>query len=186
MTDTPGRPEAVADAARLAALHGHDVLDTAAEPEFDGIVLLARTLCAAPTALLSLVAEERQWFKARSGFGPTQTPLSQSVCAHALAQPGLLVIPDLRADPRTRGNTLVTDKPGVRFYAGAPLRTGGGHALGTLCVLDTVPRPEGLSPEQAEGLHVLATLAMALLEQRRELSWLRSALPSTRMASGQG
>lgn len=163
-------PHPVSDADRLAALDAYGILGTAPERTFDGIVLLARQLCAAPAALISFVAEDHQWFKARSGFGPGQTPLSQSVCAHALQQADLLVIPDLTADPRTRDNGLVTGKPHLRFYAGAPLRTPEGLTLGTLCVLDTFPRPNGLPQEQAEGLHALAAQVMAQLELRRELA----------------
>lgn len=169
VTDRFAPPHPVADPDRLAALDACGILDTAPEPGFDGVVLLARMLCGAPTALVSLVAEDRQWFKARSGFGPMQTPLSQSVCAHALGQAGMLVIPDLTADPRTRDNSLVTGKPNLRFYAGAPLRTSDGHALGTLCVLDIRPRPNGLSHEQAEGLQALAAQVMAHLDLRRAL-----------------
>ena len=160
----------VADPDRLAALDACGILDTTPEPGFDGVVLLARMLCAAPAALVSFVSEDRQWFKARSGFGPTQTPLSQSVCAHALQQPGLLIIPDLTADSRTRDNTLVTGKPNLRFYAGAPLRMADGFALGSLCVLDTRPRPDGLSLEQAEGLQALAAQVVTQLELRRALT----------------
>ncbi|WP_319932188.1 GAF domain-containing protein [Lichenihabitans sp. Uapishka_5] len=167
MTSLPLPPPLVGDAGRLAALKETGVLDTGPESAYDGVVLLARTLCAAPVALISLVAEERQWFKARSGFGPEETSLDASVCSHALGGVGLLIIPDLMQDDRTRDNPLVIAGPRLRFYAGAPLRTADGHALGTVCVLDSVPRPAGLTPEQAEGLQALATLVMALLAARR-------------------
>ncbi len=113
-------------------------------------MLLARQICAAPAALISFVAEDHQWFKARAGFAPGQTPLSQSVCAHALHQADLLVIPDLTADPRTRDNGLVTGRPHLRFYAGAPLRTPEGLTLGTLCVLDT-SAPKRAAPGAGRG-----------------------------------
>ncbi len=106
----PEQPPAIP--ARAAALDGYGILDTPAEQGFDDIVLLASRICGTPVALVSLVAGDRQWFKARVGFDPCETPLSQSVCAHALRQPGLLVIPDLTEDPRTRDNPLVTDEPG--------------------------------------------------------------------------
>ena len=163
------RPHPVVDAARLAALESYGILGTAPEAGFDKVVLLARTLCAAPVALVSFVTDDHQWFKARSGFGPERTSLDQSVCAHALERTGVLVIPDLRTDPLTRDNPLVTDKPHVRFYAGAPLRTPEGYALGTLCVLDTLPRPAGLSPEQTECLEALAAQVMVQLGMRRDL-----------------
>lgn len=155
------------DPGRLAALAGYDILDTPAEVGFDDIVHLAAHICATPVALVSLVATERQWFKARIGFEPCETPLNQSVCAHAIASGGLLVIPDLTMDERTRGNTLVSEPPHIRFYAGALLETPEGQPLGTLCVIDSVPRPEGLTPAQAESLQALARQVMSLLELRR-------------------
>lgn len=169
MTDPSLPPHLVIDGDRLSALDDFGLREAAPDATFDGFVLLARTLCAAPAALVSLVDEDRQWFMARSGFGPTQTPLSQSVCSHALNSTGLLIIPDLRADPRTNGNTLVTGEPGLQFYAGAPLRTSDGHTLGTLCVLDTMARPDGLTAEQAENLNVLAKSIMVQLDLQRRL-----------------
>ncbi|MCJ2131699.1 GAF domain-containing protein [Methylobacterium sp. E-045] len=154
---------------RLAVLDDYAVLDTPPEPSFDGIVLLARAVCAAPVALLSLVAEGRQWFKARSGFVDCGTELDASVCRHVLGRSDMLVIPDLTCDGRTRTNPLVTGAPHIRFYAGAPLVTPDGHGLGTLCVIDTEPRPEGLTEEQRECLQVLAGLVMAHLDMRRAL-----------------
>ena len=159
----------VPDPIRLAALDAYAILDTPPEKGFDDIVLLARMLCAAPVALVSLVARDRQWFKARSGFEPHQTDLDASVCAHGLGRSDLLVIPDLTQDPRTRDNPLVTGEPGIRFYAGAPLHTPEGLSLGSLCVIDTVPRSDGLTPEQAEGLRALAGQVMVQLELRRAL-----------------
>src|SRR5918998_2269777 len=128
----PGR---AADAARIAALCDLAVLDTAPEPGFDDAVALACQLCGTPVALVSLVASDRQWFKARVGFPACETPLNQSVCAHALRQGGTLVIPDLALDGRTKGNALVTGEPFIRFYAGAPLHARGGVPVGTLCVI---------------------------------------------------
>lgn len=170
------RPEAVPppqtrlppdeEAARLGILAQYDVLDTPPERGFDDIVMLASRICETPVALVSFVASDRQWFKARIGFDQCQTPLNQSVCAHAICQAGLLVIPDLTADPRTCQNTLVTEQPHIRFYAGARLDTPGGTALGTLCVIDTKPRPQGLTREQAGSLEALARQVMAQLELR--------------------
>jgi PAS domain S-box-containing protein len=161
--------DAAHDPARLAALDRYGILDTRGEQGFDDIVLLASRICGTPVALVSLVTADRQWFKARIGFDPCETPLSQSVCAHALQQPGLLVIPDLTADPRTRDNPLVTGEPRLRFYAGARLETPEGKPLGTLCVIDGKPRPEGLTPEQAESLEALARQVMAQMELRRSM-----------------
>ncbi|WP_207541159.1 GAF domain-containing protein [Sabulicella rubraurantiaca] len=162
-------PAGVTDPQRLDALDSHGILDTPPEQGFDDIVRLATRLCAAPVALVSLVDADRQWFKARIGFPHCETDLNRSVCAHALSEPDLLVIPDLTTDPRTAGNPLVTDDPRIRFYAGAPLRTPEGQVLGSLCVIDTVPRPDGLSTEQAEDLRTLADQVMALLALRRAI-----------------
>jgi len=167
----PNSPAALApDARRLSALASYDILDTPAEQGFDGLVQLARTLCDAPVALVSLVGDDRQWFKANAGFLRCETDLDSSVCKFVLAEPDVLVIPDLAADPRTAANPLVTGEPFVRFYAGAPLRTDEGRVLGSLCVLDHRPRPAGLGPTQADGLRLLAAQAMQHLEARRALA----------------
>lgn len=160
-------PTIVHDPARLAALDGTGILDTASEPGFEGIVRLTARLCAVPVALVSFVAAERQWFKARVGFPPCETDLNASVCKFVLSEPDLLVIPDLTADPRTAGNPLVTGEPHIRFYAGAPLRTPEGLVLGSLCAIDTVPRLQGLTAEQADDLRTLADQVMAQMALRR-------------------
>lgn len=169
MTTIHHSVDLVADPDRLEALAAYAILDTAPEEGFDDIVRLAMRACATPIALVSLVAGDRQWFKARVGFPSCQTDLDASVCAHALAEPDLLVIPDLATDPRTARNPLVTNGPRIRFYAGAPLRTGAGHVLGSLCVIDHDPRPSGLAEDQAEALRLLARQVMSQLELRRLL-----------------
>ncbi|KAB1081435.1 PAS domain-containing protein [Methylobacterium soli] len=179
-TDAALTPQEPDEAARLAALHRYGILDTPAEAGFDDIVLLASQICQTPVALVSLVEADRQWFKARIGFDACETPLAQSVCAHALHRPGLLVIPDLTQDPRTRHNTLVTGAPHLRFYAGARLETPDGHALGTLCVIDAEPRPAGLTPIQASGLEALARQVMAQMELRQALAARQAALKDVR------
>ncbi|MFH6781355.1 MULTISPECIES: GAF domain-containing protein [Methylobacterium] len=146
------------------------ILDTPAEAGFDGIVQLACRLCRVPVALVSLVAGDRQWFKARQGFPPCQTDLNSSVCAYAVDHPGqLLIIPDLAADPRTSANPLVTGEPFIRFYAGAPLVSPEGHVLGSLCVIDHAPRPDGLTPQQQDDLRALAHQVVSQLELRRAI-----------------
>ncbi len=155
------------DAHRLAALEEYDILDTPPEPAFDNIVSLAKQICEAPVALISLVTGDRQWFKARSGFEPSETPLEQSVCAHALLTGSVLIIPDLTLDERTKHNTLVTGEPFIRFYAGAVLNTPSGEAIGTLCVIDNAPRPAGLTEAQTEALQDLAEQVITILELRR-------------------
>ncbi|WP_071831019.1 GAF domain-containing protein [Pararhizobium antarcticum] len=159
-------PEAVHQK-RLEALEAYDILDTPQEPEFDDIVLVATALCKTPVALVSLVELGRQWFKARIGFEACETPIGQSVCAHALGRQDTLIIPDLTTDPRTRDNTLVTENPHIRFYAGAPLITPGGVVIGTLCVIDTEIRPAGLDDAQRKALEALARQVILLLEARR-------------------
>ncbi|WP_177202263.1 PAS domain-containing protein [Methylobacterium sp. ap11] len=147
-----------------------DILDTAAEQGFDDAVRLAARLCSAPVALVSLVTADRQWFKASIGFPRCETDLDHSVCRFALTEPDLLVIPDLTTDPRTAPNPLVTHEPHIRFYAGAPLRLTGGTVVGSLCVIDTVPRPEGLTPDQGDDLRSLARQVALLLEARRSMA----------------
>lgn len=180
---TAGKPSGGADdSPRLDALRDYAILDTPAEAGFDDIVFLASHICEAPVSLVSLVADDRQWFKARTGFELCETPLSQSVCRHALDQPGLVIIPDLTLDPRTCDNTLVTGEPHIRFYAGARLETSDGLALGRLCVIDTVPRPQGLSLMQAKALEALARQTMGQIEARRTSALRDRALQAIREA----
>ncbi len=178
--NVPLTERAVLDPDRLGALDALAVLDTSAEPGFDDVVRLATRLCAAPVALVSLVAADRQWFKARVGFPACETDLDRSVCKFALTATDLLSIPDLTADPRTAANPLVTGDPHIRFYAGAPLRLGNGLVVGSLCVIDTVPRPGGLTPEQADDLRALAGQVVALLELRGALRARDAAVATER------
>ena len=157
------------DPERLAELNAFDILDTAPEEGFDDAVQIARLICQTPVALVSLVAAKRQWFKARIGFPASETDLDRSVCAYALTEPDLLIIPDLSADPRTRNNPLVIGEPRIRFYAGAPLRTATGRVIGSLCVIDHQPRPNGLDEAQKDALRRLARQVMLLLRERRQL-----------------
>ena len=161
---------------RLASLNRYDILDTPAEAGFDDIVNLARAVCDTPVALVSFVSFDRQWFKARAGFPESETTLDRSVCAHVVAERTALVFPDLRDDPRTRDNPLVTGPPHIRFYAGAPLSAPDGQALGSLCVIDTAPRPQGLTPLQSDALRVLASQVMTQLELRRLNAMTHKAL----------
>jgi PAS domain S-box-containing protein len=153
--------------ARLEALQSYQILDTPAEALFDDLVQAARALCDVPIALVSLVDANRQWFKARVGIDFECTPVEQAVCAYAMHNDGLFTIPDLTQDPRTNANPLVTPNDGIRFYAGAPLVDDDGHALGSLCVIDTVPRPAGLTVEQREGLLALGRVVISLITMRR-------------------
>lgn len=156
------------EAQRLAALARYGILDTPREPEFDGITRLISQICEVPFAVVNLVAEGRQWFKSEVGFGVRETPLDASICAHAILQPGLFVVPDTTKDPRFERNPLVTGEPELRFYAGALLESDDGYPLGTLCVLDRQPRV--LSAHQLDALRVLSAQVMKLIELRRELA----------------
>src|SRR3954471_10425849 len=128
------------ETARLAALARYRVLDTEPERGFDDLTLLASQICGTPMALITLVDTDRQWFKSRVGVTVTETSRSIAFCAHAIEQRDLFVISDTLSDAKFRDNPLVTAEPHIRFYAGAPLVTSDGHALGTLCVADLVAR----------------------------------------------
>jgi PAS domain S-box-containing protein len=161
------------EAARLAALRRYDILDTPAEREFDELAAMAAHICGAPMALVSLVDADRQWFKARIGLEAAETPRAIAFCAHAILKPEVMVIPDALADARFATNPLVTAQPRIRFYAAAPLVSPDGHALGTLCVLDRVPRD--LRREQAQALQALSRQAVGQLELRRSRAALSRA-----------
>jgi signal transduction histidine kinase len=152
------------EAARLGALHDLRLLDTDPETGFDDIVALACAITGAPTALISLVDAERQWFKARVGLDVCETPRSIAFCDHAIRGRDVLVTLDASRDPRFADNPLVTGAPAIRFYAGAPILTPEGHALGTVCVIDYAARE---SFDQAEALSALARQVSALIELRR-------------------
>ena len=130
------------EADRLAALLRYGILDTPPEPEFDDITRVAALVCRAPMAVVNLVADTRQFFKSEVGLGVRQMPLDVSICARAILEPDILVVPDLAEDQRFNCNPLVTGTPNLRFYAGARLDTPEGLPLGTVCVLDYRPRPE--------------------------------------------
>jgi signal transduction histidine kinase len=153
------------EADRLAALYELNVLDTPAEKDFDDIVKLAATVCSVPMALVSLIDVDRQWFKAKIGTELTETSRDLAFCAHTILGDGTLVVPDTREDPRLAGHPAVERPDGVRFYAGAPLVTSGGFAVGTLCVFDSVPRR--LDTEQLQALRALARQVTSQLEMRR-------------------
>ena len=168
------------EAARLEALRAYQVLDTPPEQAFDDLAHLASQICGTPAALVSLVDAERQWFKAKVGIAATETPRDISFCAHAILQRDLLIVRDALADERFAKNPLVTSEPNIRFYAGAPLVTPEGLALGTLCVVDHVPRE--LTPEQQQALRALSRMVITQLELRRELRQLASAISERRRA----
>lgn len=151
------------------------MLDSEQEADFDDIVLLASKICEAPVSLISLVDDDRQWFKARLGFEPTQTSLTESVCSHAILEDDYLEVPDMAEDARTADNPLHVSGPKVKFYAGANLIAPNGHAIGTLCVLDTKPRQ--LSSDQRDALKTLSRQVMMQLELRKKVK-IEKALKS--------
>lgn len=158
---------------RLATLYRYQVLDTPREQAFDDLVAIASSICNTPMSTVSLIDTDRQWFKAQVGMEHDQSPRDEAFCAHAILEPEhMLIVPDAREDARFRDNPAVTGGPGIRFYAGAPLRApSDGSALGTLCVMDSVPRE--LNPQQLQALRALSRQAGYLLDLRavsRQLS----------------
>ena len=154
---------------RLAALESYAILDTPTEADFDDIVRLASETFGAPISVVNLIAGNRQWFKAEVGIGARELPIDVSICAHAILQDELMVVPDTRDDPRFACNPLVTPDNGLRFYAGALLRSPQGLPIGTVCVLDRAPRPDGITDHQRLVLEVLARQVMTLLELRKTI-----------------
>jgi len=152
---------------RLALLHGLQLLDSLPEPAFDRITRLATRLLGVPMALVSLVDRDRQWFKSRVGLAATETPREQAFCAHAILQTGPFVVTDALEDARFADNPLVTGALGLRFYAGVPIRTAGGLALGTLCALDQ--RPRTLSADDLQTLQDLADMVSQEVQLRESL-----------------
>lgn len=162
------------EAERLAALERYRILDTEPERTFDDLTMLASQICGTPMALITLVDADRQWFKSRIGIEPLETSRAISFCSLAIQQEALFIVPDAREDARFRDNPFVTGDPHIRFYAGAPVRTPDGHALGTICVVDTVART--LSAPQVEALDALRRQVQSQLELRRHVLELQRAI----------
>jgi GAF domain-containing protein len=166
-------PKPANEKQRLATLRGYEILDTKPEAAFDDLTSLASYICQTPIALISLIDAERQWFKSKVGVSVTETSRDIAFCALAIFQSDVFIVPDASQDERFSENPLVVSEPKIRFYAGATLMADG-QALGTLCVLDRVPRT--LSPEQLEALRALSRQAQGQLELRRNLKRLEQSL----------
>jgi anti-sigma regulatory factor (Ser/Thr protein kinase) len=162
------------EAARLAALRRYRILDTDSEQAFDDLALLASYICETPMALITLIDADRQWFKARVGISVHETVRSIAFCDHAIRQHGLFTVRDATIDERFSQNPFVVNEPHIRFYAGSPLVTPDGHSLGTLCVIDRVPRD--LTDDQTRALDALRRQVEAQLELRRNRMELEGAL----------
>lgn len=152
---------------RQAALDAYGLKMPMSDPELDALVEEAAAAFAVPTALISLIDQDQQWFPARVGMKAPSTPRSISFCGHAINHSEPFVVPDATADERFAGNPLVIDSGGIRFYAGAPLVTPDGHRIGTLCLIDRSPHP-ALGADETARLVGLADRAIAILEKRRE------------------
>lgn len=154
------------ETARLEALKAYHILDTLGEEAYDRLTKLASLICDVPISLVTLLDEDRQWFKSKQGLSITQTPREQAFCRHAILQPALFEVEDAAGDERFKNNPLVTGEPYIRFYAGFPLIDNKGFALGTLCVIDRVPRK--LNANQQEALSLLAREVMSLISEKRQ------------------
>jgi serine/threonine-protein kinase len=167
-------PVPVNEEARLAALRRYRILDTDPEQGFDDLAFLASHVCGTPIALITLVDADRQWFKSKVGLSLQETARNISFCTHTILQSDPLLVRDALQDERFAASPLVHSAPHVRFYAGIPLITLDGHALGAMCVMDRVPRQ--LSPDQVSALAALSRLVLLQLELRRDLLNLKDAL----------
>ena len=162
------------EADRLHTLHEYQILDTFPEQAFDDLTRLAAHICGTPTAVISLVDADRQWFKSKVGIDASETPRDVAFCSYTILEPNVFIVRDACQDVRFVDNPLVTSDPKIRFYAGAPLITSDNFALGAICTIDYIPRD--LSPEQQEALQIIARQVITQLELRRNLAKLEGAI----------
>lgn len=167
---------------RLAALRHFEILDSEPEQSYDDLTYIASVICQMPIVLVSLIDEHRQWFKSKLGLAVSETSRESSFCAHAILNNEVMVVPDANLDTRFHDNPLVVGEPNIRFYAGAPLYSNDGFALGTLCVIDSVPRT--LTEQQVKGLEALARQVSTLIEMRHTLHELQHALSTIKLLGG--
>lgn len=166
------------DEQRLEVLRRYEILDTFPEESFERLTRLVANIFGTPIALISLIDETRQWFKSHYGLDATETPLCVSFCKHAIEDEGVFVVTDATQDERFATNALVTGAPGIRFYAGAPLRTPDGVQIGTLCVIDKLPRRPLLATER----QMLTDLAAMVVDEMELRLALRQALRREQMS----
>ena len=157
---------------RLKALYRYQILDTSPEQAYDDFTHLISTVCQAPIAFITMVDSERLWFKSKVGLDLTETPREHGFCAHTILQSNMLVVPDMTIDERFTDNILVTSDPFIKFYAGAPLITPDGHQIGSLCVIDYVPRE--LSSGQLAAIEALSRQVVTQLELRAALNTIKT------------
>jgi GAF domain-containing protein len=172
-------PKPPSESARLAALRAYRQLDTPPEQAFDEITALAAQVCGTPISLAVLLDTDRQWFKSRHGLAVQQTSRDIAFCAHAIMTTDVMIVEDAKNDARFADNPLVTGEPHIRFYAGAPLVDPDGHALGTLCVIDRVPRR--LAAWQQNALNTLARQVVAQMVLQRVAGLLAGALEALKV-----
>jgi len=166
----------------MAALRSYDILDTAPEQAFDDFTQIASHICETPVALITFVDKDRQWFKSRIGLASQETPREHAFCDHTILGETVMVVEDASCDYRFAENPLVTHDPNIRFYAGAPLITHEGFALGSLCVIDS--KPGTLDSKKEKVLESLARQVVAQLELRKTSRLLAEALANVKVLEG--